>query len=320
MDYPWCGGNRINSEGVVVDGCLGLYQRGCRCQDCRDTVSAAARALRRRKLYGVETGTDRVDIGPSRDALLRMRATGASWVLIAELVASDKRSVQRTATGNRLFITRSLADRIAHVDRWFADHRAAAAEIAGSPFVDATVPQWMIGALLARGWSAVWIGEQLGSNKMIASDMRRPTVRRETAAKLEAVFLAYHDVWGPSRVGARRMWRKGTLPSECYDWEQSIPDLRVIPGSFDPALVREAATFAIPNRQKTTGALAAMAVLGQWPDERCARTAMRFWGETTGRSTPQEHLRKRDGVWCWNKKHHHGSLPMEWREHQSEAS
>ena len=297
---------------VGIESCAGSYQRGCRCQTCRDTMAAAARWRRRRKLYGIETPTDLIPAAPSREALLRMRASGASWGKIADLVASDRRSMQRIGTGERTSVTRNMADRITGVEVWFSkDPRGAAA--VGTKFVDPTMSRWMVGALLARGWSAQWVGEQLGHNKMVANDLRSPTMLISTATDLGAVFAVYHDTWGPSRVGARRMWRKGVLPSECYDWEQAVPDLRIIPGSLDAALVLEAATFKNPDQRKTALVLKSMAGWGQWPDDRCARSAMRFWCEATGRHSPEDHLGKRDGVWCWDRSHHHTALPAAWR-------
>ena len=278
-----------------------------------------ARKSRRRE--GVEAPTDLLPAETTILAIRRMRAVGLTWEQIGLMCGSDRRMLQRIGAAKQSWVTRGVAERVAHTDSAVAAHpnpkRMEAA------LVDADFTRWMVEALLARGWPSSWLGEQIGwtGTRLTPKDVRKARVRVEFEAKVRGVFDEFHHQWGPSRQTRLKMWRSGRFPADCYDWEDN--DLRPIPGSLHPDLVVEATTFNRGARSRGEAAadrratLAALAGWGQWPTRICARTSMRNWAEATGLGTADGNedipIHPGRSLWCGNMKHDH-SLPAVWRE------
>lgn len=229
-----------------------------------------------------------------------------TWDQIRTLAGTDRRTLQRLGNGERTFITRHLHDRVAAALR--------TAEAVPDPtsvhavLVPSTHASWMVGALLAVGWSSAWIGQQVGWTGRLCTTDFNPKVHIATLHRIEDVFRSYHWRWGPTRRTAVGQWRKGRFPADCYDWDREVPDHRPIPGSLHPDLVAEAARFAPASSARTERVLADMRGWGQWPDARCARTSMRLWAEAVGAEVEDYsdvQVRPGRSVWCRSRWHDH---------------
>lgn len=292
--------------------CLGSYNDGCRCDPCRRYKMFDQRNRYRRRKFGIEASTDWLPVGPTQAALLRMKSPSVPWKTVADALGMDRTHVNEIAIGKRKYVTRETAERVAQMEKRFI------------PVPGERMPSdhasWMLGALMAQGWESRWIGEQVGwtpgkSTKLGPSDLN-PLITVEFHERILGVFLAHCDSWGPSRQGAVRMWRRGHFPAYCYEWDTALPDFRPIPGTMNPEHVVEAARYWDGDPEKEQKTLARLAELGQWPDERCARTALRRWVQETGReqSAWVSGRNGKAGMWCPEKYHRCRSLPFAWRE------
>jgi hypothetical protein len=290
--------------------CSRGYTHGCRCRRCTDYSLKEARARYHRRQFGIEASSDRLPVEATRAAINRMLATGLTLRQITHQTGLHHRSLPRILTV-RKYVTRELATIIAETEVWFAEHPDA------EPFSSTRDPElavWMVRTLIAQGWNSEHLGTQVGwsqGGKLLPNQFGS-RITNDTYTRVETVFREHHDKWGPSRSGARRMWRKGFFPSDCYNWDQPIPDLRPIPGSLRPELVREAATIPRDDGTRREQILTDMSGWGQWPDPACANSAMYHWLKHThpGERIPWD--TDELGLRCWDHKLHR-TVPEVWR-------
>jgi len=292
---------------VARVSCVGSYHEGCRCDRCRAYNNKGQRDRVRRRAYGIQAGSDLLPIEPYREKVAALHGKGLTALQVAELVGTDRRTVQRIMTSPaRKYVTRDMAERIDTAAVRYMDS-VDPLEL-GAILIDSSAAKWMARSLGAMGWPTKWLGEQVGwSSKFGASDFN-PLVTRRVFYRLRSVFLEHHDQSGPSHLTRLRHLRAGWFPSYCYEWETSTPDFRPIPGSLHPDLVVEVCTFANPRPVGMKQHMVdRMAGWGQYPDEVCAHTAIKNWASVMGREWHGT------GPYCWDRKHKHKRLPEIWR-------
>jgi hypothetical protein len=278
------------------EGSAQFYRRGCRCNGCRWAWRIRAREVRMRD-PAVLLPQQTVDAGPSRDVLEQLRGAGMTWPQIAELSGLNRKTLMNINRGDPL-VTLLTEQTLRYArDRW------AAAGAGPGALVDSALADWMIGCLLARGWTARVLAAETGWRKgwMRPEGPEPVLIFRHHEERVRAVFDRLHLQWGPSRGdGARRMWRKGVFFSDCYEPPvDGVPDRRPVPGSLHPDLVAEAGTA---DRRTKPEVLALLASLGQFPDARCCRVVHGLW-EERGRGGPEK-------ARC--PLHHTHRLPQAW--------
>jgi hypothetical protein len=299
-----------------TETCPRTYNTGCRCQDCRARHAASARARKHRKAAGITSPNDPVPLDPHRAIIQKYRRLGLTWKQLAAIVGTDPTALHRLAREQRTYITRDLAERITAADRALAAHPNPTGIVA--VMTDSRFTKWMVRSLLARGWTSAWLGQQLGwTNRCSPSDVAEHRVHPEFQERIREIFEKHHHTWGPSNFTALKTWRSGHFPADCYNWEDG--DFRPIPGSFHHELVEKAATYHPANRspadaqKKRTETLQKMAALGQWPNERCARTSMKLWAETVGRPFDTDYsdmyIAPGRSLWCNRPFHDHTPPP-----------
>jgi hypothetical protein len=174
---------------------------------------------------------------------------------------------------------------------------------------------WQVRALMALGWTEDILEERAG---MTIPRKENKWVNRNTFDAVDALFMRLHHEWGPSRMTAVTMWRKGALPPDCYNWEES--DTRPIPGSMHHELVVEACTFTPAHRSRAREVRALLRGLGQWTRPECTRAAHRAWCEHQGMDYDDytdeplsyAHKWREASPWCRRTDHDH-SVPEFWR-------
>ena len=292
-----------------VRGALGWYARGCRCDGCRAANAKAAKDRRRRIAMGLPGAHDRVPNDDAREVILRMRRAGMVWDGMQGLIGTDRRDLQRILGQPGGVMTRWLRDQVvAAGERLDADPRLAVGQ--RKVFHQGERVRWMVGCLLARGWTSDWIGEQVGwRHRFSTSTITYGDVNVKTWARVEGVFKAYHMEWGSSRVTAVRSWRRGWFLSDCYDWEGHRPDYRPVPGSFHHELVEEACAYKPQRQYRRKQMLMQMhAVWGQWEKAPCAAAALRSWQVAQG--LPVEEAARLEV--CGMQSHRHDLMPEIW--------
>lgn len=250
---------------------------------------------------------DKIPSSPAVAALARMRERGMVWEGIEELVGTHGGVLRKLMQRPEGLMTVHLRDRIFAAETALAANPRLAAR-GRRVFSQAERVRWMIGCLLARGWTGDWIGDQIGwSTNMSITSLKTTQVNVKTWARVEGVFKAHHSEWGPSRMSAVRAWRSGKFISDCYDWEVTEPDFRPIPGTLHPELVDEACTYQNKWKYRREQMLTEMhLVYGQWEKELCAAAALRTWQTASGQPTGTTRV-------CRNTSHHHSVLPKTWK-------
>jgi len=300
-----------------IPGSLHWYKQGCRCDGCRRVNADAGMRRRKRIALGLPGQYELIPNTAARNAVIRMRMRGMVWDGMQELVGTDRRDLQRILSQpvNGKLTRRMEAMVLAGERRLEAN--PALLDVGKRLFEEGPRVRWMIGCLLARGWDSQWIGEQVGwTERLSVSTLVSDWVRVDLWARVEGVFKAHHESWGPSRMSAVRAWRQGRFVSDCYDWEADDPDFRPIPGTLHPELVAEACIYKDKwkHRGKETS-VTMHKVYGQWENEPCAAAAMRTWAEAF--DTPIEggsHNRA-----CGLQSHQHDVLPAIWRDDEPPA-
>lgn len=91
------------------------YDRGCRCLDCRRANATRVALWQHRTRYG--TIPVRVPIGPVRDHVMRLRATGWTLNEIAHEAGISFHTVKAVTanTAVKKYVTREVADRVCAV-------------------------------------------------------------------------------------------------------------------------------------------------------------------------------------------------------------
>ena len=286
------------------------YTHGCRCRRCTDYILREARARYHRRQFGIEASTDRLPVEPTRAAINRMLDSGLTIRQITHRTGLHQRSVPRILT-IRKYVTRELATIIAEAEVWFAEHPDA------EPFSNtrgSELAAWMVRTLIAQGWKSEYLGEQVGwgpGGKLLPNQFGE-RITLSTHNRVVDMFRVHHDKWGPARSGARRMWRKGFFPSDCYDWDRAVPDLRPIPGSLHPDLVTEAATIPRDDGTRRQQILTDMAGWGQFPAAACANSAMYHWLQHMNPGERVAWDNDELGLRCWT--HNHRAVPDVWRD------
>lgn len=274
-----------------------LYSRGCRCDECRGRNTRLARERRHRARAGKQSGFDHLDAATARGYILEFRAANLTWKQITEITGIDGRSLSRIASRSPR-VDRLTEDTLRYArDRWIAGRLVAPER----GLVDARLGDWMLDCLLARGWTAEVIADEIGWTRGMIRSARddRTIIHRKTLERIRAVFLERHLLWGPSSRGRLRLWRRGAFFSDCYDWDRPDPDFRPIPGSLHPDLVDRAIRVRGHIRPDYAAALASK---GQFPDQRCCDIVNALWEERIG---GREKARCAYG--------HTHRLPVEWR-------
>lgn len=297
---------------VGVHGSMKWYWRGCRCVECRAANAAAAVRYRKRKAMGTVTPGQTVPSGPAHGVLVRMRGAGMVWDGMASLVGVDRRDLQRIVrNGPEGRITRRVEGLIFAAEQRLSE-RPDLVYQDRHLFRQGPRVRWMIDCLQARGWTADWIGPQVGWNRALSSSViPNEVVTVDLWARVEGVFKAYHTEWGPSRLGAVRAWRSGKFPSDCYDSDLDAPVRYLpVPGSLHPDLVLEACSFGPKQATRRLPMVEEMRRRwGQWDAEPCAAAVLRGWQVAMGHDPGPA-----DGRLCRLARHRHAVLPSVWGE------
>jgi hypothetical protein len=291
-------------------GTQSKYGEGCRCKDCRDAHATVTRERRQRRKAGIIDDSTRVPPDKSRQAIQWMRDGDLRWHQIEALTGFQRVSLQRIMKPEKRMVAHST-ERVLRdtVDRLKADPRLLTRDVLLLP---ARYTRWQIHALMAQGWRQDDI-ERLAKISLPRSHVAK--VQTRIADVINKVFMDKYGTWGPSRTGAKVMWRQGKFMADCYLWEDG--DLRPIPGSLHPDLVLEALDYTRMHRNRVDPTRQLLRESGQWSTAICARTSMRNWCEVVG--APMEdyvdeplHLVKQDrSKWCGNYRHDH-SVPECW--------
>lgn len=285
------------------------YASGCRCDECRAAHNEAANEIRRRRAYGRTSPNDRLPVDETVADIKAMRDLGLTWRQIASIADVAVDTIAATHNGRRKHVSLMVVKKV----------RAARAQAEGlgelavehdAMFMGGDYTRWMIRALHARGWSRDWLMGELGVKNFNVSQQERVFLR--THQSITDLFEAHAHTWGPMRRTALDAWRRGHFPADCYEWEQPIPDLRPIPGSLHPDLVKEALTFVNAERDRKKVALLRQRFRGwgQFPNPMCARAVMLLWMESREMDT-EDFLS--DGAVCRMPSHVH-QLPEFWQD------
>lgn len=224
-------------------------------------------------------------VGPTRDDLRVLRDLDLTWKQIASVTGVPVRTIWSAgASESQKWVTRDVAQKV-RAARERSEQYGKHAHLQDAVLVAGDYTRWMIASLHARGWPRSWLFDQMGVNSLTL--YQRPKVHIDTMQKVEAVFRDYHEQWGPTRRVAIDAWRRGQFPSDCYEWDQPMPDLRPIPGSMDPELVKEACTYADPwvHKKKSERMRRRMRGWGQLVNPQCARGMTLLWMEYVGMDT-----------------------------------
>lgn len=118
--------------------------------------------------------------------------------------------------------------------------RSKTLRLLGRPqLVPAIGSQRRIRALMAIGWRSRDIAQRIGwVSGELDPIFRRPSIRRETAERIRAVYDALADIPGPSEQTYRRARRAGYLPPLWYD-DDTIDDPNYQPLVHNGAQVEE---------------------------------------------------------------------------------
>lgn len=242
-----------------------------------------------------------------------MKDQGVRWVAMEYLVGTDQRNLQRLLATPQGKVTIRLSLMVARAERRLRENPDLGLRLR-QMFDEGARVRWMVGSLMARGWTSDWIGQQIGWNHRLSpSSVPHQTVSIDLWGRVEGVFKAYHMEWGPSRITAVRAWRRGWFFADCADWDTDEPDYRPIPGTLHPDYVQEACTFKKGYRDRGPLMLEQMHLRwGQWEDDRCTVAAFHTWRKTMGKGVGYS---SRD--MCREPSHNHEVLPLVWQESRS---
>ena len=257
-------------------------------------------------MEGIPAPDDRLPREPITALLLELRELGLTWEQLHAATHVEIRDLRRITMRVSKHVTRKVAERIEAGWRDLMDLQNPAEFEAMK--LDGDLARWMVLCLFARGYTFAQIAEESGTNLTFMRKSNGKKIQVETFGKIEPVFLKRHLEWGPGRRTAVHTWRRGSFMSDCYDWERGVPDLRPIPGSLHPDLVREAALYKGGVRGVQQRVLDNMASWGQWPDELCARSAFARWEQDFGEEDSVGGSRI-----CHIREHAHQILPAAWR-------
>lgn len=283
------------------------YQQGCRCDECRAAHTRAANEHRKRRAYGRTSPNDRLPVEDTVADIAAMRAHGLTWRQIAKMAEVAEDTITATHNGRRKHVSLMVVKKV-RAARATVEALGEQAVAQDAMLVDGSLTRWMIRSLHARGWSRDWLMGELGVQNFNVYQQARVFIW--TQQTITDLFDAHAHTWGPARRTAVDAWRRGHFPADCYEWDQPIPDLRPIPGSLHPDLVREALSFVNADRDKRRVAVyrERLRDWGQFPNPSCARAVMLLWMERQGMDT-DDFLS--DGGVCGFPSHGH-QLPAYW--------
>lgn len=206
------------------------------CDECRAARARAVAEYRKRLALRRSSPTDWIDASQARAIVLDLRARGYSDPAIGHL-AGISEGVPWGLRHGRVRITRENADRLLAA-RDFVDQRPGV--LLNSQRVPSARTFQQIRSLSALGWPLWWQAQQLGHpSGKLPFRFDRPTVRHETARKVQELYDRISGTHGFSRVAADHARRLGWHVPMAYDDDgRLIPE--AIPNSLSDARERRA--------------------------------------------------------------------------------
>jgi hypothetical protein len=183
-------------------GTVSCYTGGCRCTECRQASTEAARVKRRAKAeqrWGVATPSY-VDAEPVREHVRELTAAGMGWARVEHAAGVSSGTVGRLLYSENGYppsrrIRTESAQRIL----------AVRLDLADMARVDATGTRRRLQALIASGWSHRTLARQLGAGvNMVHRAIRAEMVNAATARTVAALYGRLWDVPPPTDTPTAR--------------------------------------------------------------------------------------------------------------------
>jgi hypothetical protein len=176
---------------VAEHGTRSEYVRGCRCDQCRAANAAYYHERKARLDRGEPSSLNKVDAGPSRRHLKRLKKAGIGTRMVHELTGCNRNILVGIRKGRRKRCLASTEKAILGVtiQAWGDAH-----------LVDAA-PTWeLLDELINRGWTKTYLARELGSKaKTPALQVKKDKVTALTELKVRRLFNRLMNLTPPPR-------------------------------------------------------------------------------------------------------------------------
>ena len=191
------------SGATPEHGRLSRYKKhGCRCADCRAANARAARDRRRQMAYG---NPPRVDAGPVREHIAKLRAQGFGLRRISALSGVPRSTVDNLAGVKRGRDQHTVAPAIAEalLALGGTERRAGLADKVSVPALGS---RRRLQALMRAGWSITDVAYVAGLNRVALGRVLNPDRTTVAAMTHDGLALAFEtlDPQGPRTTSPRR--------------------------------------------------------------------------------------------------------------------
>src|SRR4051812_28666626 len=174
----------------------------CRCTDCTAANTAASRTATRERIYG--RWQPYVDAGPVREQIAALRAAGIGVERIAQLAGLSVGHIRQLAEHGRddsrttQWVRPSTATRVLAIG---IDHASRAPH----SLVDATGTRRRLQALIALGWPAELLADQLGRRPAsLRRSMTGESVTARTAHEVASLYERLENTQPPRVTSEQR--------------------------------------------------------------------------------------------------------------------
>jgi hypothetical protein len=174
----------------------------CRCLDCTAANTAASRTVARKRIYG--RWHPYVDAGPVREHIAALRAAGIGVERIAELAGLSVSHIRQLAEHGRDGLPTTQRVRPKTATRVLG---IGVGDVSPAPRsrVDATGTRRRLQALIAIGWPAELLADQLGRRlNSLRRSMNCQSVTARTARDVASLYQRLWDLGPPRRTGEQR--------------------------------------------------------------------------------------------------------------------